>query len=397
LRANKVPDEKIAAMLTGYEFIRVNKAVKEHLLPTIAKIYRHLFYALRPNSSLDLLGNFYGEFLRYSGGDQQGLGIVLTPRHVTELFSDLADLDPRSSIVLDTCTGTGGFLISAMAYMIDKASNDSALIKRIKKEGLVGIELDQHMYTLACANMIFRGDGKANMFWDDCLTPKEPNTELKIAKIRPNVAMLNPPYSKKAKGKHELAFVKKALDMLQVGGVGIAIIPVGALIDDRTECATIKKELLSAHTLTAVMSMPPQLFPGVGTVTAIAVFEAHKPHCRTISKKIEARDEKGEIIVKNGRPLFVDSQVEVPRIETWFGYWRDDGFMLNKGKRVERSLGAWNEIKQEWLSMFRRRSEIKGKSCLQEVTYRDEWLAEAYMETDYSLLTQEHFEKEVRK
>jgi hypothetical protein len=65
----------------------------------------------------DVVGNFYGEFLKYTGGDKKGLGIVLTPKHITELFAELADIK-KDSIVLDPCAGTGGFLISAMHKML---------------------------------------------------------------------------------------------------------------------------------------------------------------------------------------------------------------------------------------------------------------------------------------
>ena len=37
---------------------------------------------------------FFGEFVSYSGGDGQALGVVLTPRYITELFGDLVDLKP---------------------------------------------------------------------------------------------------------------------------------------------------------------------------------------------------------------------------------------------------------------------------------------------------------------
>lgn len=393
LRANKVKAEKITAMMAGYEFIRVNKSVKEYLPQTIAKIYRHLFFALQPNSSFDLLGNFYGEFLRYSGGDQQGLGIVLTPRHITELFADLADLNPEKSVVLDICAGTGGFLISAMANMIEKANHDSAVIRRIKDYGLVGIELDQHMFTLACANMIFRGDGKANMFWDDCLKPREEDTESRIAKLKPNVAMLNPPYSKKGKGKHEIAFVKRALDLLHENGIGVAIIPVGALIDDNKEGVQIKQEILKSHSLKAVMSMPSQLFPGVGTVTAIAVFEAHKPHYRY--EKRQLTNEHGKPIVDENRNPVMEL-VAIPKAETWFGYWRDDGFILSKNKRIERQPGLWKKIRTEWLDSYRNQRVISGKSCKKAVSHTDEWIAEAYMDTDYTTLSQSDFEAVVK-
>jgi type I restriction enzyme M protein len=378
LKDAKVKEDKLEAMMSNYSFIRTNKSVKEYLQPTISKIYRHLFFALQPNSSLDLLGNFYGEFLRYSGGDQQGLGIVLTPRHITELFAELADLNPKESVVLDICSGTAGFLISAMAHMIGKAANNSTDIDRVQKKGLIGIELDSHMFTLACANMIFRGDGRANMFWDDCMKPREADTIKKIKKLRPNVAMLNPPYSKKAKGKDELRFVQKALELLEPNGIGIAIVPVGCLIDKSKTATQIKQELMEKHTLRAVMSMSPQLFPNIGTVTAIVVFEAQKSHYNPIIEK------KGSFKLK-------------PKSETWFGYWRDDGFKLSKNKRVERRVGLWDGIKKKWLKAYFNQSVKAGESCKHAVTHKDEWVAEAYMKTNYSQLTQKDFEREVKK
>jgi type I restriction-modification system DNA methylase subunit len=269
-------------MIENYLFIKSNRSVKEYFMPVISKIYRHSFFALQSDINIDILGIFYGEFLRYSGGDRQGLGIVLTPRHITELCAELADLNPSNSVVLDICAGTGGFLISAMAAMIESSGGDSSLVERIKESSLVGIELDPHMFTLACANMIFRGDGKANMFWDDCLRPRDPETVRRINSLKPNVGLLNPPFSKKAKGKHELAFVKRTLDLLEPNGTAISLVPVSALIEDSAETVQARREILAQHSLRAVMSMPPQLFPGIGTVAAIAVFQAHLPHHRTV-------------------------------------------------------------------------------------------------------------------
>lgn len=370
LKKANVKGEKLDAMMSNYDFIRKTKSVQNYLQPTISRIYRHLFRSLQPNSSFDLLGNFYGEFLRYSGGDQQGLGIVLTPRHITELFTDLANLNPTESVVLDICAGTAGFLITAMGHMVINASGDSSIAKRIKSSGIIGIETNQQMFTLACANMIFRGDGKANIFLDDCLQPREPDTLAKIKRLKPNVAMLNPPYSKKGEGKDELRFVKRALDLLQPNGIGIAIVPVPCLIGDRKKNQQTKKELLESHTLKAVMSMPPQLFANIGAVTAIVVFEAHKPHYRTKNK---------------------------PRAKTWFAYWHDDGFDLNKKKRVERNPGIWASIKKGWLNAYFNQRIIPGKSCKHNVTHLDEWCAEAYMKTNYSTLSKADFEKEIKK
>jgi type I restriction enzyme M protein len=70
----------------------------------------------------------------------------------------------------------------------------------------------------------------------------------------------------------------------------LSCLPINALIDDGPATVLAKKELLESHTLTAVMSMPPQLFPGVGTVAAIAVLEAHRPHHRAGKPRMEALD-----------------------------------------------------------------------------------------------------------
>ena len=46
--------------------------------------------------------------------------------------------------------------------------------------------------------------------------------------------------------------------------------------------------------------------------------------------------------------------------------------------------------------MYRNREVHAGNSVIQKVTAADEWCAEAYMETDYSKLTQADFERVVR-
>lgn len=83
-------------------------------------LYNKLYMSIRYNkSSEDYLGRFYGEFMSYSGGDGQSLGIVLTPKHICDLFTELIDIKP-DDIVFDPCCGTGGFLISAMHSMLKK-------------------------------------------------------------------------------------------------------------------------------------------------------------------------------------------------------------------------------------------------------------------------------------
>ncbi len=304
----------------------------------------------------DIVGQFYGEFLKYTGGDKKALGIVLTPRHITELFALLANVN-KDSKILDICAGTGGFLISAMHRMMKNASTEQEK-NNIKKHALIGVEQQPNMFALAASNMILRGDGKANLYQGSCFD--EAITKA-IKAHKCNVGMLNPPFSQGDAGMHELYFVKRMLDCLEKGSTGIAITPMSCAISSHSA----KAELLKNHTLEAVMSMPDELFYPVGTVTCIMVFTSKIPH--VISNK-----------------------------KTWFGYWKDDGFLKTKHRGRIDLHGRWKLIQDKWVEMFRNREIHAGESVMRQVTYNDEWCAEAYMETDYSKITQLDFERVVR-
>jgi type I restriction enzyme M protein len=359
-----IPHSKKSNIYQPYSGIVVHpslsKGTKEFPKGVLHEVIRRIKEKVWPFISVykafDVVGKFYGEFLKYTGGDKKALGIVLTPRHITELFALLANVTPTDRVV-DPCAGTGGFLISAMDRMLRQATTE-AQREEIKQNNLIGIEQQPHMYALAASNMILRGDGKANLFQGSCFS------ESFIADIksrRPTVGMVNPPYAQGDTDLHELAFVDNMLEMLDEGGMGIAIVPVS--------CATspnnYKDILLRKHTLEAVMSMPLELFAPVGVVTCIMVFTAKKPHAETNKK-------------------------------TWFGYWREDGFVKTKHLGRVDLDDTWSGISDSWVGAFRNREVLPGHSVMENVTHTDEWVAEAYMETDYDQLTPSDFEKVLR-
>lgn len=303
----------------------------------------------------DVVGQFYGEFLKYTGGDKKALGIVLTPRHITDLCARLANVN-KDSKVLDICAGTGGFLVSAMYLMMKQAVGDDDK-ERIKREGLVGVEQQPNMYALAASNMILRGDGKANLYQGSCFTPAIAD---EVAKFQCDVGLLNPPYSQADADLHELVFVRQMLDCMQTGALGIAVVPVSCAVAPHP----LREELMARHTLEAVMSMPDELFYPVGTIVCLMVWTAGIPHA-TSDKK------------------------------TWFGFWKDDGFAKTKHKGRVDLHGVWPDIRDHWVESFRNREVRPGESITRRVTHEDEWCAEAYMETDYSLLTKADFERTV--
>lgn len=365
----EIPNAKKLSMVQPYASIAVHPELgrptgktkerypKGVLFELINQLNKRVWPFISVYHDFDVVGQFYGEFLKYTGGDKKALGIVLTPRHITELFAALANVNTDSR-VLDLCAGTGGFLISAMHRMMRSATTkeDEA---RIRAKGLVGVEQQPNMYALAASNMILRGDGKANLHQGSCFD----EAIAKAAKEHEcDVGMLNPPYSQGDEDLHELVFVKQMLDYLKTGGTGIAIVPISCAISPHP----LKEQILKEHTLEAVMSMPQELFYPVGVVTCIMVFTAHKPH-KASGKK------------------------------TWFGFWRDDGFVKTKHRGRVDWNGQWDGIRNEWLDDFVNRNERPGAAVKQLVTAEDEWCAEAYMETDYGELQPQDFTNEIRK
>jgi 16S rRNA G966 N2-methylase RsmD len=360
-----IPQAKKQNMSQPYSGIAVHpelgKATKAYpkgvLNELISRLNEKVWPFISVYHDFDIVGQFYGEFLKYTGGDKKALGIVLTPRHITELFAHLANVG-KNSKVLDICAGTGGFLISSMHQMMRHASSEDER-ELIKKEGLIGVEQQPNMFALAASNMILRGDGKANLYQGDCF---DKDVARLVSKHKCDVGMINPPFSQDDADLHELYFIKQMLDLLQKGGIGLAIAPMSCAISPHPA----KAELLKHHTLEAVMSLPHELFYPVGTVTCAMVFTAHVAHATSDRK-------------------------------TWFGYWKDDGFRKTKQwGRIDRDK-EWPAIRQRWVDTFRNREVHPGESVARRVGAGDEWCAEAYMETDYSNLSMDDFEDVVRR
>lgn len=378
-----IPQAKKDTMLQPYSAIAVHpnlakpdsKLSKEYpdgvFKEIISRINNNVWPFISIYHDFDVVGQFYGEFLKYTAGDKKALGIVLTPRHVAELFSLITDVGPKDK-VLDICAGTGGFLISAMQHMLKKAITEEER-QDIKRNRLIGIENSPKMFALAASNMILRGDGKANLHQGSCFDDAIIKS---VKEMQPNVGMLNPPYaqSKSDAELHELYFVKHMLDALDEGGIGVAIVPVSCAISPHV----VKDDLLKNHTLKAVMSMPSDLFYPVGIVTCIVVFEAHKPHYEMVKEFME------------------EKPVCKPFKKTWFGYWRDDGFIKTKQYGRIDAKNTWSSIRDRWIEMYENNEVHAGESVTRYVTADDEWIAEAYMETDYSKIKQDDFEAAVR-
>lgn len=69
--------------------------------------------------------------------------------------------------------------------------------------------------------------------------------------------------------------------------------------------------------------------------------------------------------------------------------------MKNKG-RIDANH-TWDSIRESWVTAYTNREVIDGFSLMKEVTEKDEWCVEAYLETNYDDFTFEDYETTVKK
>lgn len=310
-------------------------------------------------NSEDYLGRFYSEFMRFSGGDAQSLGIVLTPRHITELFCELANLKPND-IILDPCCGTGGFLVSAMNDMISK-TDDIKQKNNIRQNQLFGFELQPFMFAVATTNMVLRGDGKSNLNNEDFLkqNPKQLQTDCQAT-----VGFMNPPYSqgKVDKNLTEISFTEHLCDSILKGGKVVVIIPQSAVTGKTKEEKATKESILKKHTLEGVITLNKNTFYRVGTNTCIAIFTAGIPH-----------DYKNKIC------KFIN--------------FENDGWEVQKHKGLIENKIKSKDRKEHLLKVWNDEIDAETKFCVKTtIEPDDEWLHNFYYFND-ELPKQEDFEK----
>jgi len=362
LENEEIDKSKIEILINELAFIKTDKDLNNSdiLKDILKELEDNVIPLFNKQTSYDIIGKFYEEFLRYAGISNVKKGIVLTPNHITKLFTELIDIK-TNDVIFDPCCGTGAFLIAGMNKLIEtiqnsKIANKTEKIKNIKQNQLIGFEKSPTMYSLAISNMLFRGDGKSKIFNVDFF---DNDFDEVVKNITPTIGFINPPYggkdNKSNPTKKEIQFLERMLDI--VSRYGVIIAPLSIYFKDDI----VRNRILSKHTLKAVINMPNELFaPNASTHTAIAIFETNLPH-----------DNK----------------------EVLFYNLKDDGFILSKNKGRTDVYNKWNNIKIDLLQKIKNPQKYNDGINLvyKNIKEKDEWIIQAHMKTDYSKLTKNDF------
>ncbi|PIR46259.1 MAG: type II restriction endonuclease subunit M [Candidatus Vogelbacteria bacterium CG10_big_fil_rev_8_21_14_0_10_45_14] len=370
LESEKIDKNKIEVLTNELTFIKTDNDLNstDILKDILKELEEKVIPLFDKKTSYDIIGKFYEEFLRYAGITNVKKGIVLTPNHITTLFTELVDVK-TNDVIFDPACGTGAFLIAGMNKLVDEIeksnlSDKRERIKNIKTKQLIGFEKSSTMYSLAISNMLFRGDGKSQIFNEDFFSTKTDDILNKLAN-KPTIGFVNPPYggrdNQSNPTKREIQFLEKMLD--NCSRYGIIIAPLSTYFKDDVD----RSRILSKHTLRYVINTPSELFqPNASTHTAIAVFETNKPH-------------------NNSKVVFYDL--------------KEDGFVLSKNKGRTDVLNKWSSVKKELLKKLRNPKENEDFINLvyKEISGNDEWIIQAHSKTNYDHLSEKTFEKSIKE
>lgn len=384
---------------------KVRKLSIESWIEILKRIINDIYKYIDADSSegQDILNLFFIAFNKYTGKADKNQ--AFTPDHITEFMCRITDVD-RSKIVLDATCGSGSFLVQAMVKELSDCRKNTLekeahkLMDIVKKEHIFGIEVEEKAYGLATTNMLIHSDGNSNIKFGNCFDSKD-----FIKKANPDIILMNPPYNAKpisipdkykenwgkakdgkedpTKGFVFIHFISDVIEEMnklrERNGenkktVKLAVLlPVAAAIGNNTILKKEKEALLKNNTLEAVFTLPDDVFyPGASVSACCMLFTLGKPHVN------------------------VDGTIP----ETFFGYFKDDGFKKKKNLgRVEQfdDMGnsIWKSIENKWVSLFRNKKCEDGLSATAVIQAEDEWLCEAYMKTDYNTLTESDFQQTV--
>nr|VFJ43587.1 MAG: type I restriction enzyme M protein [Candidatus Kentron sp. FM]VFJ44396.1 MAG: type I restriction enzyme M protein [Candidatus Kentron sp. FM]VFK06270.1 MAG: type I restriction enzyme M protein [Candidatus Kentron sp. FM] len=215
------------------------------------------------------------------------LGAYFTPRELVEFMVSM--LDPGiDDVILDPSCGSGGFLIMAIKYVLEKQranlpnltdADIYAQLRQFAENNMFGVDLNDRMARVSKMNMIMHGDGHSGIFHENGLN-------IGYARHIPiqfsDVSMIfsNPPFSgregdpqvlrrfdcsiaesgTRVSVHKSLPFVEMIINLLAEGGTTGLVLPGGIFSSQSYQFEKLREIIWEKTEILAVIGLPHWVF-----------------------------------------------------------------------------------------------------------------------------------------
>lgn len=259
---NKIPNEVNKKIFDEYKRIFSDRSHDIRLSEDNLSETQHIYYCIYHNffqqkEKIELETGWPCLYLLQSSVETER---VYSPFDLAKFMADIAEID-GDSCILEPCAGSGGLLLAADRQL--------HRVFDTVKGTLTGIEIHFKSYVLAVCNRIAEGMN-CQLYWNDWYKIKN---QLSNGSQKYDRLLINPDFGTEDKGWKS---VKSGLDMLEKGGIGVALVQNSPGNNKAAECA---REILKQYTLCGCIKMSVNLFYPIAKVqTSIFIFRAGIPH-----------------------------------------------------------------------------------------------------------------------
>lgn len=350
----------------------------------------------------DVKGDIFEYLLTHLGSSALN-GQFRTPHQIRAFMVEMVDPDIGDSIY-DPASGTAGFLIDAVDYMLAKYSDQitevpiygedwmekkgqtlAELKRAIPKlqtykkgagekipdwqllEGAIyGTDVSRQMMRISMMNLVLHGIRHAKLKRANALSDMGGLSEDDLAR-KYNVILANPPFAGQlpkdsirsdlptTSKKSELLFLSLMMLHLAPGGRCAVVVPEGLLFGSSGAHVDLRKKLVTEFDLLAVVSLPAGVFkPYAGVKTAVLVFR--KPTSDTAKRLsmvwfYEVRNDgyDPEKISGGGRVETPDKN-DIPELLAQWKAYKSGGFKMAPGLEANIPLPHGSEEPSCWFA-----------------------------------------------
>ena len=292
----------------------------------------------------DILGSVYEYFLgQFAAAEGKKGGQFYTPKPIVNLIIEM--IKPFKGKVYDPAMGSGGFFISSEKFI-------EAHGGKIEDISIYGQESNPTTWRLAIMNMVIRG-----LDFNFGKEPADTFTKDQHPDLRADFVLANPPFNQNEwwhpslendkrwvygippKSNANFAWMQHMLYHTAPNGVVGLVLANGSLSSTTGGEDEIRKNIIEADLVEAIIALPDKLFFNTGIPASIWIFNKNKPQ-KDKTLFIDARD-FGQMLNRKQRIL---TDEDIQEIANTFERFR-------KGENVDKKgvykIATTEDIKKE--------------------------------------------------